>query len=94
MWITLEEPPGPYDGYPSSAERGRAFAFAATHCWGAREYQFSVETCSTHYIILLIAQRSAGRLEFPRDHVFCTPCLAKLYGWMSPMFCSLTDFLM
>jgi hypothetical protein len=45
-------------------------------------------------IVLLTAQRSAGRLEFPRDHVFCMPCLATLYGWMDLIFCSLTDFLM
>jgi hypothetical protein len=47
-----------------------------------------------HSVVLYTAQRSVGGLEFPRDHVFCTPCLAKLYGWMSPIFCSLTDFLM
>ena len=89
-----EEPSGAHDGYPSSSEGGRASAFAATHCRGAREYQFSIEACSAHSVVLHSAQCSTGRLEFPRGHVFCMPCLTKLYGWMSPKFCSITDFLM
>ena len=32
--------------------------------------------------MLLTGQRSAGRLESPRDHVFCMPCQVMLYGWM------------
>ena len=77
-----EEPPGPYDGYPSSTKGECAFASTVAHCRGAREYQFSVEVCSTHNIVLLTAQRSAGRLEFPRDHIFvCLVWQCCMGGW-------------
>ena len=89
-----EEPPRPYDGYPSSAEGGSAFTSAEAHCRSTREYQFSVEVRSARGSVLLTTQRSAGRLESPHDHVFV--CLVRrccMGGW-TQYFALLHSFLM